>query len=367
MRSYTPQMPSELIDAFPETDKIAHSEPYPVNHYERLVGLVAKIAHHNPRVILLFRGQSQDFKKRGDASTFYPTIYRGDHLLSADILQRFRRLEQAESDLIDVFAHEKMDGAYDIRRRQLVRWSILQHYEVCPTPLLDFTHSLSVACSFAANESPGEHAFVYVFAFPYLTNRISFNSEEDLITVRLLSISPPTALRPFFQEGYLAGTTDMTSEYPDKSELDFNRRLVAKFQVPTSDDFWTKGFGAVPNSLLMPKSDTFRDLVEGIHESSVRHATPDSIGAFLLNWQPIENLILRAANEHSPKLRSVGMAINVLQNEGILEDQIALDLDSLRRFRNNLVHKAGKVSSPEVDDRTEFAEYVLEVLQGRNL
>lgn len=66
-----------------------------------------------------------------------------------------------------------------------------------------------------------EFGYVYVFGFPYITNRISRNSEHDLINVRLLSICPPTALRPYFQEGYLAGTDEVTTNFDSKSELDF--------------------------------------------------------------------------------------------------------------------------------------------------
>ena len=70
-----------------------------------------------------------------------------------------------------------------------MQWSILQHYEVCGTPLIDFTHSFRVACSFAQLENESDRAYIYVFGLPYITNRISINSEHDLINIRLLSIS----------------------------------------------------------------------------------------------------------------------------------------------------------------------------------
>ena len=62
------------------------------------------------------------------------------------------------------------------------------------------------------------------FGLPYITNRISVNSEQDLVNVRLLSICPPDALRPYFQEGYLAGTDEVTTDYDSKDELDFTKR-----------------------------------------------------------------------------------------------------------------------------------------------
>lgn len=77
-----------------------------------------------------------------------------------------------------------------------------------------------------------------MFGFPYLTNRISFNSEHDIVNIRLLSICPPEAYRPHFQEGYLAGTDEITDNYERKIELDFNNRLIIKFELPVEKTFW---------------------------------------------------------------------------------------------------------------------------------
>lgn len=78
---------------------------------------------------------------------------------------------------------------------------------------------------------------------PYYINRISYNSEQDLVNIRLLSISPPKALRPYFQEGFLVGTEDITYNYGnDKDELDLNNRLIAKFKIPNNTEFWGSEF-----------------------------------------------------------------------------------------------------------------------------
>ena len=37
-----------------------------------------------------------------------------------------------------------------LRRQRILRWSILQHYEICDTPLLDVTQSIRIAASFAS-------------------------------------------------------------------------------------------------------------------------------------------------------------------------------------------------------------------------
>jgi hypothetical protein len=95
--------------------------------------------------------------------------------------------------------------------------------------------------------------YVYVFGPPYLTNRISINSEHDIVNVRLLSICPPSALRPCFQEGYLAGTADVTTDFDSKTELDFRNRLIAKFGISRARTFWGSGFDPIPESALYPR------------------------------------------------------------------------------------------------------------------
>ena len=119
---------------------------------------------------------------------FYPSIYRGDYLSHAELRNRFDILDGCSKALAQLFEENKIDGYRDVKRRKLIQWSILQHYEVCSTPLLDFTQSLRVACSFAYLNNNSDKAFVFMFGLPYLTNRISLNSEHDIVTVRLLSI-----------------------------------------------------------------------------------------------------------------------------------------------------------------------------------
>jgi hypothetical protein len=80
-------------------------------------------------------------------------------------------------------------------------WAILQHYEVCDTPLLDVTNSLRVAASFATNNPAAEGPVLYVLGVPSLSGSITASSEQGLQIIRLSSICPPEARRPYFQEG----------------------------------------------------------------------------------------------------------------------------------------------------------------------
>lgn len=114
-----------------------------------------------------------------------------------------------------------------------------------------------------------KEAYVYVFGLPYLTNRISVNSEQDIINIRLLSICPPKALRPYFQEGYLAGTDAIITKYDIKSELDFNNRLIAKFEIPNDKSFWGEGFHQIPYDSLYPKNDPIEELCAQIKKETI--------------------------------------------------------------------------------------------------
>jgi hypothetical protein len=102
----------------------------------------------NRNHLLFFRGQDKDYQSKAGGSTLYPAIYRGDNVPRAELEVRFRQLESAERVLVRLFQERGIDGARDLSRKRYIRWSILQHYEVVATPLLDITHSLRVAWVF---------------------------------------------------------------------------------------------------------------------------------------------------------------------------------------------------------------------------
>ncbi len=200
MRSINGQLSSELSIVIGD-QSVAKADPVEVSSYRKLMEHVARLSYANKDYLLFFRGQPNDYKNKAGASSFYPSIYRGERLSRSELEIRFDILSSASMRLSEAFTREKIEGAGEVRRRKYIQWSILQHYEVCPTPLLDLTHSVRVACSFAFLDSTGEDPYVFVFGLPYITNRISVNSEHDLVNVRLLSICPPDALRPFSKKG----------------------------------------------------------------------------------------------------------------------------------------------------------------------
>jgi len=181
------------------------------------------------------------------------------------------------------------------------------------------------------------------FGLPYLTNRISINSEHDLVNIRLLSICPPSALRPYFQEGYLAVTTDLTTDFDSKTELDFRNRLIAKFSFPRSKGFWGTGFDQIPETALFPRGDSILALCDQIKVELRDELQPGELGEFVRAWASLEEYLLDKARRITERNVSVPEAIRALAKEGQLDSEQAILLDSLRRFRNQVVHSPAKV------------------------
>jgi hypothetical protein len=222
---------------------------------------IAELQFRNRDVVLLFRGQRSDHRNKSNNTTLKPSLFRprpgetrnpGHRTLT----DRFDKLKKAETGLLDRYQEQELLGLDRLKRQQILRWSILQHYEVCATPLLDFTHSLRVAASFASLDSDDE-AFVFVIGVPNLSGAITASAEAGLQIVRLSSVCPPTAIRPHIQEGYLLG------EYPELSgvaqkqnyyhyEIDIGRRLVAKFRFNPKKFWLSHTFPQVGRDALYP-------------------------------------------------------------------------------------------------------------------
>lgn len=227
-----------------------------VNNYRELIEHIAQLSFNNPEFTLFYRGQRQDHKD-SDKTTLYSTIFRGRDYNYYDVFRkRFKILKRAEELLIRYYSNQ-FEGRRNLRVYEILRWSILQHYDVCETPLLDITHSIRVACSFAHfdSEYQGE-SFIYVLGMPQINGSVTASSEQGIQIIRLLSICPPNAKRPHYQEGYLAGEFP-TIGYIEKAEysreeMDFARRLICKFRINNRDSFWDSDFTPIPRDYLYP-------------------------------------------------------------------------------------------------------------------
>lgn len=365
MRKITGALTKELIEHIGDND-VRKAPAFPVKDYRELMQHVARLAYANKDYMLFFRGQRSDKTNKAGSSTFYPSIYRGERISKSELEARVDILSSASKRLVDAFEKERVDGAGDVRRRKYIQWSILQHYEVCATPLLDFSQSVRVACSFAFLKEGTTDAYVFVFGLPYVTNRISVNSEHDIVNIRLLSICPPDALRPYYQEGYLAGSDEFTLDFHSKEEFDFNARLIAKFRIQNSSKFWNKGFSAIPEEALYPRHDKIDSLCKALGREFGTGQNPGQLGLLIHSWVKLESDLLDLAKKKSDAVRTAREAISVLSGHEIIDDNLVERIDRVRRVRNRSVHRPEKAKPDDmVSAKQEIDRLVVELSKYR--
>lgn len=244
-----------------DNTSIRKSDGHNVGSFLDLARKLSILQFKNPDHVLLFRGQAFDHKNLENNTSLKPALFRperrnGNPPRSPLLNRRFERLHLAEDRLTGAFIDSRLEGSTQLLRHRILRWTILQHYEVCKTPLLDVTHSLRIAASFASL-SMSKQAYLYVIGVPNLSGAVTASAEAGLQIVRLSSVCPPSALRPHIQEGYLLG------EYPDMpdfnqkrhydaSEIDFGRRLIAKFRFNPRKFWRDASFPMIEAAALYP-------------------------------------------------------------------------------------------------------------------
>jgi len=252
--------------------EVTSSCGHAVESYLDLAKKVAELQFRNRDHVLLFRGQPREYTNTKGNTSLKPSIFRPEKHPSGSPLPpntkppdaailnaRFKILGDAARKLVRKFPASNFHEETRLKRQRILQWAVLQHYEVCDTPLLDVTHSLRIAASFASLGTGG-NAFIYVLAVPNLSGSVTASAEAGLQILRLSSICPPTAVRPHIQEGYLLGeypdivNFDQKSCYPHH-EIDFGRRLIAKFKFDPKK-FWKRdAFPAVTELALYPNAD----------------------------------------------------------------------------------------------------------------
>ncbi len=250
---------------------LSNRDGHAVNSYVELLTKVASLSYHNPRFQLLFRGQTTDYKMGASVNTsnLYPSILRqfvprkNERRNALD--REFELLTNAEQLLVEHIRRR------DLIENQIVRWAILQHYEVCKTPLLDVTASLQSALTFAIGGH--DEGWLYVLAFPQLTGGVSVSIESKTQVINLCQICPPEALRPHFQQGLLV------SDYPEIRSREqshgqqgmrgnnFSARLLTKFKLQNCQAWSSEGFIPTPDELLFPNAiDPWYELTQMVRE-----------------------------------------------------------------------------------------------------
>ena len=344
-----------------EITSFIRSNTIKIETFQDLVMEIAELSYKNPDVMLFYRGQNSNYIKK-KYTTLYPTIYRSNN--EKDIRFEFDILKKSAINLINLLQKNNNiapDEIREIKKIKLLQYSILQHYEVCKTPLLDVTQSLKVACSFARLNNENNIGYVYVLGLPYITGRISVDSEDYITNVRLLSISCSASKRPFFQEGYLV-QTEFTSETDiEKGELDFNRRLVAVYEFENDEKFWGPET-PIDEESLYPKKDIMKDICNEIknekyylYDSDINR---DSRSEFLTLWNSLEEDV-----RHKTKNNNFWQGIVTLsQKRGLLYGNNIREIDSLCKFRNKLVPRTNEVTNKQIQKEISKLKDILNEL-----
>jgi len=175
---------------------------YLVENYSDLVECVAKLSLHNQHHVLLYRGQGREYHMVTDETRFTvikPSIFRAIMGQPSPVAfpQRYETLIHADKLLSEKWLLHGLEESDPIVRHRILRWSILQHYEVCRTPLLDVTNSLRVAASIAALTSKNDFAYLYVLGVPQLSGAITASAEAGLQIIRLSELRG--AVIPYYQ------------------------------------------------------------------------------------------------------------------------------------------------------------------------
>lgn len=248
--------------------EVRKSSPKRVLKFQTLVKEIASASFQNPDMSIFYRGQKSEHFVNKPFCSLYPSIlrnFRGSKIKRRLFLdRRYKILEKAASFLLSEFDEMNWEGRSVLKKFPEVSWAILQHYEICNTPLLDVTTSLRVACSFALQHEE-KSGIVYVFGIPNPNGSISYYADEEMINLRLLSICPPVALRPHYQEGYLVGTFPTTIITRRTVQYDVSRRLLAKYEI-IKERFWDNDFQEIPKDALFPKNDEMEKVAAKIYD-----------------------------------------------------------------------------------------------------
>ena len=244
-----------------------------IKSYHELLFKLAELNFYNKRFQLLFRGQEKDYPINKDnlRSNLYPSILRVKNKSfkskkrKNEIIKNFERLKKTEKLLDEVFGGNSWLNKY-LNNNQILKWAIIQHYEICTTPLLDVTGSLQTALTFAIGEK--NEGYLYVLGFPQRAGPISVSIESNTQLIDLSQICPPEALRPHFQNGILAGDfpsydhIDKTHGKNGMNGNNFSCRLLSKFHLTNCKNWKAEGFHLTPKDILFPneKDDFYKEL-----------------------------------------------------------------------------------------------------------
>jgi hypothetical protein len=244
------------------------SGTWKVRTYSDLVDAVSFVSVMNKRLDIAFRGQSQDW------GPVVPAIFRAtwspprwalmDSVNIADRGFCAARLGELGPLVYKLCEKRGLPRWRALQNVSEAQWSVIQHYGLWPTPLIDVTRSLRVAASFALrarNEDDPEDTneisgLLYVVGLPNRTGSISYSLDDQVLVANLNAVCPPAARRPHLQEGLLVGR--FPTHDPDAAgsgQSDLRRRVLARFQLLDAagpNGFWSCDFPRLSDAALLP-------------------------------------------------------------------------------------------------------------------
>lgn len=256
---------------------VARDAGHAVHSFNELQDAVARVSYYNAQHDIFLRGQRSDHRDAKGHSSLIATLFRATgrdavHTVKSNI----DKLTEVSSRLKEIARGRP--GFKAVQTTEYVQWALLQHYELCPTPVLDMTRSTRVAASFATwptkSADPPSDRFVYVLGMPHPHGSLTVAYNENIALLNLRNLTPPQARRPHWQEGYLACSFPASTHWDrydadKKTGLDlpgrhnFARRLLAKLRIPAGSlaKFWDDANPRLPNELLMPADDPVKQFL----------------------------------------------------------------------------------------------------------
>ena len=245
-----------------------------VSTFPRLLDVVSFLSVMNKTYTLLYRGQREDWP-------LVPALYRSEWTPSwaqgrrLDLVHQrvecWEDLESAEGAIRPVLEELGLPRWRPLLYQghlafRFARWAVVQHYELWPTPLLDFSRSVRVAASFAfdCEDRRGTTGMFYLCAVRDIqSNLMELREDGDdreresaTLAVRLNAVCPPGARRPHLQEGVLVGRYPFgRQDLDDQDGSDASAILVAKLKLVNRGGFWTRDFPIHTQASLLPEKD----------------------------------------------------------------------------------------------------------------
>jgi len=161
----------------------------------------------------------------------------------------------------------------------------------------------------------------------------------------------------------MAGTADISTNYDNKTELDFRNRLIAKFAISRDKRFWNAGFEATPRTALYPPNDHVEELTRHLQGRMRAEPAEGTIGRLLIEWGQLEERLLPRGRQITERNLSVREAIKALAAHGDFPEETARNLDMVRRVRNLAAHTPSRVDSAQIQRALQLLRELVQQLQ----